>query len=158
MDSILRLEPTHYWSSGQQGFWVVCFLVFHFYVIMDRSLASLVTRWLKKKKIHLPMKETQVQVQSLGGEDHLEKETATHSSILAWKLPMDRGTWRAAVHGVAKNQTWLSDWTTTRTNFSLVKLWKTFLTGYEKNIIAGYWWSHKCSDSWTFSKELDNIP
>ena len=38
------------------------------------------------------MKETQVQVQSLGGEDHLEKETATHSSILAWKLPMDRGT------------------------------------------------------------------
>ena len=27
------------------------------------------------------------QVQSLGGEDPLEKETATHSSILAWKIP-----------------------------------------------------------------------
>ena len=26
---------------------------------------------------------------------------ATHSSILAWRIPMDRGAWRAAVHGVA---------------------------------------------------------
>ena len=32
------------------------------------------------------------QVQTLSGEDHPEKETATHSSILAWKIPMDRGT------------------------------------------------------------------
>ena len=36
---------------------------------------------------------------------------ATHSSILAWKNPMDREAWRAAVHGVAKNQTRLSDCT-----------------------------------------------
>ena len=28
-----------------------------------------------------------MQVQSLGGEDPLEKEIATHSSILAWKIP-----------------------------------------------------------------------
>ena len=35
---------------------------------------------------HLPtMRETLVQ--SLGGEDGLEKEMATHSSILAWKIP-----------------------------------------------------------------------
>ena len=34
------------------------------------------------------MQETQVQ--SLGQEDPLEKEMATHSSILAWKIPMDR--------------------------------------------------------------------
>ena len=33
-------------------------------------------------------------VRSLGQEDPLEKGTATHSSILAWKIPMDRGTWR----------------------------------------------------------------
>ena len=32
-------------------------------------------------------------VQSLGWEDPLEKEIATHSSILAWKNPMDGGTW-----------------------------------------------------------------
>ena len=34
---------------------------------------------------------------------------ATHSSIFAWRMPMDRGAWRATVHGVAKSQTQLSD-------------------------------------------------
>ena len=46
-----------------------------------------------------------MQVQSLGQEDPLEKEMATRSSILAWKNPMDRGAWRAVVHGVAKSWT-----------------------------------------------------
>ena len=41
-------------------------------------------------------------VQSLGWEDPLEKDMATHSSILAWKNPMDRGAWQASVHGVAR--------------------------------------------------------
>ena len=45
-----------------------------------------------------------MQVQSLGGED-LEEGMATLSSILAWRIPMDRGTWKATVHGVAKYQT-----------------------------------------------------
>ena len=39
-----------------------------------------------KKKKNLPATQ-ETQVQSLGGEDPLEKETATHSSILAWKTP-----------------------------------------------------------------------
>ena len=34
---------------------------------------------------------------------------ATHSSILAWRIPMDRGAWQAIVHGVAKSRTGLSD-------------------------------------------------
>ena len=34
---------------------------------------------------------------------------ATHSSILAGRIPIDRGAWWATVHGVAKNQTQLSD-------------------------------------------------
>ena len=51
------------------------------------------------------------QVQSLGQEDPLEKEMATHSSILAWKIPMDGGTQRATVHGVAKSRTRLSNFT-----------------------------------------------
>ena len=33
---------------------------------------------------------------------------AVHSSILAWRIPMDRGAWRATVHGVAKSRTRLS--------------------------------------------------
>ena len=48
-------------------------------------------------------------VQSLGWEDPLEEGMATHASILAWRIPMDRGAWRATVHGVAKSQTQLSD-------------------------------------------------
>ena len=51
----------------------------------------------------------EIQVQSLGWEDPLEEEMATHSSILAWKNPMDRGAWWATVYGVAKSQTQLSD-------------------------------------------------
>ena len=42
---------------------------------------------------------------SLGWEDPLEEGMATHSSILAWRIPMDRGAWRVTVYGVAKSQT-----------------------------------------------------
>ena len=41
-------------------------------------------------------------VQSLGQEDSLEKEMETHSSILAWEIPMDREARWATVHGVAR--------------------------------------------------------
>ena len=42
----------------------------------------------KKKKPRLPMQKTQeMQVGSLGGEDPLEEGMATHSSILAWRIP-----------------------------------------------------------------------
>ena len=44
-----------------------------------------------------------------GEEDPLEKEMATHSSILALENPMDRGVWQATVHGVTKSWTQLSD-------------------------------------------------
>ena len=48
-------------------------------------------------------------VQSLGGEDPLEEGMVTHSSIFVWRIPMDRGAWRATVHGLAKSWTRLSD-------------------------------------------------
>ena len=41
-------------------------------------------------------------VWSLSQEDSLEKEMTTHSSIPAWKNPMNRGAWQATVHGVVK--------------------------------------------------------
>ena len=47
-------------------------------------------------------------IRSLGWEDPLEKDMATHPSILAWRIPMDRGAWQVTVHGVAKNRKWLS--------------------------------------------------
>ena len=46
-----------------------------------------------------------MQVPSLDQEDLLEKGMATHSSILAWRIPMNRGAWWATVHSVEKSQT-----------------------------------------------------
>ena len=51
------------------------------------------------------MQETRVQ--SLGWEDPLENETATHPIILARRIPMDRGAWQAIVLGGAKSWTQL---------------------------------------------------
>ena len=42
---------------------------------------------------------------SLGWDDPLEEGMATHSSILAWKIPMDRGSRQATICAVAKSQT-----------------------------------------------------
>ena len=41
----------------------------------------------------------------------LEKEMATHSSILAWRIPIDRRAWWATVHRVTRSWTRLSDFT-----------------------------------------------
>ena len=43
-----------------------------------------------------------------GWEDPLEEGMAIHSSILVWRIPVDRGAWQATVHGVTKSQTRLS--------------------------------------------------
>ena len=58
---------------------------------------------MDQKVKNLPaMRETWVP--SLGWEDPLEEGTATHSSILARRIPMDRGAWQTTVNGVAKSR------------------------------------------------------
>ena len=49
------------------------------------------------------MQETWVQY--LSWEDPLEEGMAAHSSILAWRIPMDRGAWQATGYGVTKSRT-----------------------------------------------------
>ena len=44
-------------------------------------------------------------VESLGWENPQEEGMAAHSSILAWRIPMDREAWQVTVHGVAKSWT-----------------------------------------------------
>ena len=56
-----------------------------------------------------PLALQETWVPSLGWEDSLEEGMATHSRILAWRIPMDRGAWPATVHEVLKSQTGLSD-------------------------------------------------
>ena len=49
----------------------------------------------------------ETQFRSLVREDALEKEMATHSSVLAWEI--SQGAWWATDHSVTKSQTRLSD-------------------------------------------------
>ena len=75
------------------------------------------------------MQETQVQ--SLGWEDPLEEGMATHSSVLAWRIPMDRGAWRAVVHGVTENQTRLSTHACVGV-FGILKFWNSMIETLSK--------------------------
>ena len=53
--------------------------------------------------------DKEIQVWSLIWEDHLEKEMATHSSILAWEIPCTEDPGGLQSMGLQKSQTWLSD-------------------------------------------------
>ena len=68
-----------------------------------QSRASLVAHMIKNLCV---VQETRVP--SLGWEDLLEQGMATHSSILAWRIRMDQGAWRATAHRVAKS--WTGGW------------------------------------------------
>ena len=67
---------------------------------LQYSWVSLVAQMVKN-----PPEMQETCVQSLGWEDPLEEGMATHSSILAWRISMDRGAWWATVHKVTKSQT-----------------------------------------------------
>ena len=63
-------------------------------MLLPITWASLVVQMVK----NLPaMQETRLP--SLGWEDTLEEGMVTQSTILAWRIPMDRGAWGATVHG-----------------------------------------------------------
>ena len=78
----------------------ICTKILKYYVIYLYATTHIrgLHRWPVAKT--LPAKQG-MQVQSLGQEDPLEKEMATYSSIL--ENPLDRGAWRATVHGVRKS-------------------------------------------------------
>ena len=66
--------------------------------LLQYSWASLVAQMVKN-----PPAMWETCVQSLGWEDPLEEGMVAHSSIFAWRILMDRGAWRATVHGVSKS-------------------------------------------------------
>ena len=67
-------------------------------LIYRYTWASLVTQMIK----NLPAMRV-TRVRSLGWEEPLEESMATHSGFITWRIPMDRGAWRATVHGVAES-------------------------------------------------------
>ena len=70
---------------GRQGFRRWAFM----YILSYRRHHFGLSRWrVQWQRTRLPMQEAQeMPVRSLGGEDPLEKEMATHSSVLAWRIP-----------------------------------------------------------------------
>ena len=66
---------------------------------------SLIRSWalLTAQMVKILPANTEKQVLSPGWEDPLEDSMATHSSILAWRIPMDRGAWWATLYGVSKS-------------------------------------------------------
>ena len=81
--AILQTKDIFFKTTNLRGFW-----------------ASLVAQMVKN-----PPAMWETWVRSLGWEEPLEEFMATHSSILAWRIPIDRGVWWATAHGVAKSWT-----------------------------------------------------
>ena len=75
--------------------------IFHFRTFRTSLVAQMVK--------NLPATQ-ETWVRSLGREDLLEEEMATHSSIVAWGIPWTE-VWRPPVRGVTKSRTQLRDFT-----------------------------------------------
>ena len=99
LSSLNCKQILYHWAIGKASLTVLK-IVNHY----AEHQASLVAQTLK----NLPaMWETWVR--SLSWEDTLERGMSTHLSILAQRIPMDRGVWKATVHGITKSRTRLSD-------------------------------------------------
>ena len=80
---------------------------------LQYSWASLVAQLLKN-----PPARQEIWVQYLGWEAPLEEGMATHSSILAWGIPMDRGAWLQSMRSQGVRQDWMTKHSTFSTSSS----------------------------------------
>ena len=78
-------------SHLKRAEWILFKLTYHI------SWASLVAQLVKN-----PPEMQETSIGFLGCKDPLEKGMATHSSILAWRIPMDRGAWQTTVRGFTR--------------------------------------------------------
>ena len=97
------------------GRWVrndFCFLSFPWVLFSFSHSKYILQRASQMAQIvkNLPTMQ-KTQVWSLGWENPLKKRMATQSSILAWRIPTDWGTWWVTIHGVTKSRTWLRELT-----------------------------------------------
>ena len=87
-------------------------VMYNYYIVTANVLIiykyTKCTTSLVAQRVKNPPAVQDTWVWSLGWEDLLEAGTAIHFSMLAWRIPMDRTAWQAAVHGVTKSQTQLN--------------------------------------------------
>ena len=108
--------------------------------LVARTLKRLPTMW-------------ETWVRSLGQEDPLEKEMATHTSTLAWRIPWTEEPGRAVVHGVAKSRTRLSDFLSLFIFMHWRRKWQptpVFLPGESQgrgSLVGCRLWGHTESDT-----------
>ena len=69
---------------------------------MGMSMELVKSIWILAQTVKRTLAVQETQVQSLDQEDPLEKEMATHSSILAWIIPWTEAAWWATFHGLKK--------------------------------------------------------
>ena len=110
-------------SISSKPFFLVSFLL---YLLLLLSLLCWAIEWslafmrasLVAQMVKNPPAMRETWVQFLGWEDPLEEGMAIHTSILVWRIPMDRGAWRATVHGVTKSWTQLSNYIYTQSSWT----------------------------------------
>ena len=106
------------WFQNGKGVHQVCILspcLFNLISIVAQTVKCLPTMW-------------ETQVQSLGQEDLLEMEMATHSSILAWKIPWTGKPGRLQVHGDCKELDMTERLSTKNIFLKLIIFWNEFVT------------------------------
>ena len=86
----------------EEGCWSQHLDIITLHHLLHFSTETLRTSLVAQTVKSLPAVQ-ETQVPSLGWEDPLEEGMATHSSILAWRIPMDRGAWLATVHEVKRD-------------------------------------------------------
>ena len=92
-------------SWPRQGTSQECFSLYSLFI---RKFCIYLYTWvsLVSQTVKNPPAMQQTWVQFPSWEDPLKESMATHSSILVWRIPTDRGAWQATVHGVSKSRTW----------------------------------------------------
>ena len=103
---------------------------------LQYSWVSLVAQTVKN-----PPAMPETWVRSLAWEDPLEEGIATPSSILAWRIPMDGGAWRATAHRVAKKSD-MTEWLSTQVYIINSLSYDLIPRGSASRILS-------CSLSWT---------
>ena len=101
----------YYWFINEQNIIDLFPGFFHFFSFKSSYYLGRVSRWHSGKEF--TCQQRRCWVQFLGQEDPLEKEMATHSNILAWRIPWAEEPGRQQSMGVVKSWTWLSTHTPT---------------------------------------------